>query len=299
MDVNGSGTLTFSALGQINGDLNTNAAANVVFTSTSTGTITSGLNINGNGIVNLQANRQIGGIGLNHGTLNTNATTQTWGSFNSTPCCTGNLRVLNLGSSIINCSGSWGIRQGQNLTVNAGTSQINMTGVNTTFNTMSGCCEGSSSHVYNNVSFTANSGTVNFNHFYNSSGSFANSTYNQVTFGAGANITGEITLGTLNLALNGTYNFQAGRTVTVNNLLNANATCAGPMTIQSGTAGTQAIIAKSTTAVVNINYCNIKDINFIGGTTPTATNSINQGNNSGITIQAGGSSTSRTHYWVG
>ncbi|MFN4911843.1 MAG: hypothetical protein ACK5G8_11460, partial [Flavobacteriales bacterium] len=182
--------------------------------------------------------------------------------------------------------------------VNAGTSQINMTGTNTTFNTMSGCCEATSQHVYNNVSFTATSGTVNFYHFYNNSSSLANSSYNQVTFGAGANITGDITVGTINFALNGTYNFQAGRTVMVTALFNANANCAGPITLKSATAGTQAIISKAT-AAVNMNYCNLQDMSFTGGSTATATNSINQGNNTGVTIQAGGSATSRTLYWVG
>ena len=72
----------------------------------------------------------------------------------------------------------------------------------------------------------------------------------------------------------------------------------GPITIKSATAGTQAIISKAT-AVVNLNYCNLQDLNFTGGATVTATNSINQGNNTGVTIQAGSSSVSRTLYWVG
>ena len=173
-----------------------------------------------------------------------------------------------------------------------------MTGVNTTFQIMGNCCSTGSSHAYNNLSFTANSGTVNFSHFYNAAGNAGNSSYNQVTFGAGANITGDITVGILNLALNGTYTFQAGRTVTVNTLFNANATCSGPITIKSGTAGTQAIISKAN-ATVTMNYCNLQDMNFTGGATVTATNTNDQGNNTGVTIQAGGAAVSRTLYWVG
>ncbi|MCX6192018.1 MAG: hypothetical protein NT109_07020 [Flavobacteriia bacterium] len=116
-------TINFSALATINGDFNTSSTALVDFQPTSTGTISSGLNINGGATVNLQANRQIGYIYFDRGTLSTNGTTQTWGSFNSSPCCDNSMvRVLNLGSSTINCSNSWTIREGQLLTVNAGTS---------------------------------------------------------------------------------------------------------------------------------------------------------------------------------
>jgi hypothetical protein len=175
-----------------------------------------------------------------------------------------------------------------------------MSGVNCSFSHTNSCCTANynSAFGYNNLSFTATSGTVNFNHYYNAPTDRAYVNYNQVSFGAGANITGDIKVNTFNFALNGTYNFEAGRTVTVTSLFNANATCAGPITIKSATAATQAIISKAT-ATVNMNYCNIKDMNFTGGSAATATNSIDQGNNIGVTIQAGGSATSRNLYWVG
>ncbi|MFN5888623.1 MAG: hypothetical protein ACK438_11700, partial [Flavobacteriales bacterium] len=156
-------------------------------------------------------------------------------------------------------------------------------GTNTTFNTMSGCCEATSQHVYNNVSFTATSGTVNFYHFYNNSSSLANSSYNQVTFGAGANITGDITIGTLSLTSNNTYNFQAGRTVTITNNIAFNSVCFGGVTIQSATAGTQAFFSKVSGTVSGQNLT-IKDMNAGGGATYTAYGSTNMGNNTGWTF---------------
>jgi len=137
--------------------------------------------------------------------------------------------------------------------------------------------------VYNNVSFTATSGTVNFYHFYNNSSSLANSSYNQVTFGAGANITGDITIGTLSLTSNNTYNFQAGRTVTITNNIAFNSVCFGGVTIQSATAGTQAFFSKVSGTVSGQNLT-IKDMNAGGGATYTAYGSTNMGNNTGWTF---------------
>jgi hypothetical protein len=303
-NVNAAANITFSALATMTNTLDITSGANINFQATSTGTSTA-MSINGAGaIVNLNANRSFSStINLTNGTLNTNGTTCTWSTFTSVPGCSNTtaVRILNLGASTVNVSGGWNAGgEPGNLTINPGTSIINMSGVNCTFRNYwaVSCYNPNTTHNYHNVNFTATSGTVNFNHHYVSSSDKVLGYYNQVTFGAGANITGDLTVGTMNFALNGTYNFQAGRTVTVNTLFNANATCAGPITIKSATAGTQAIISKAT-ATVNINYCNIKDMNFTGGTASTATNSIDQGNNSGVTIQAGGSATSRTLYWVG
>jgi hypothetical protein len=302
-NVNSAANITFSALATMTNTLNITQGATINFQATSSGTGTS-ISITGVGaIVNLNANRTFSGsIYISRGTLNTNGTTCTWGSFTFPSCNSGitGTRNLNLGSSTINVSGTWDAACDYGgATINPGTSTINMTGVNCTFNNRRQCGGTINTTLnYYNVNFTAASGTVQFLHQYNSPTDKILGNYNQVTFGAGANITGDLTVGTINFALNGTYNFQAGRTVTVNTLFNANATCAGPITIKSATAGTQAIISKAT-ATVNINYCNIKDMNFTGGTASTATNSIDQGNNSGVTIQAGGSATSRTLYWVG
>ncbi|NDB36384.1 MAG: hypothetical protein EB023_13835, partial [Flavobacteriia bacterium] len=301
MSVSGAANITFSALATMNSTMNINAAATVNFLSTSSGTNTT-LSLNGLGsVINFNANRTINnGLNLYNGTINTNGTTCTWGSFYSASLCNNSaVRALNLGSSTINVSGSWYAAGDPGLlTINPGTSTINMSAVGATFTNFQDCFTPNTTHNYYNVNFTAASGTAQFQHHYNNSTNKVLGNYNQVTFGAGANITGDWTVGTVNFALNGTYTFQAGRTVTVNTLFNANATCAGPMTIKSATAGTQAIISKAN-ATVTMNYCNIQDMNFTGGATVTATNSINQGNNTGITIQAGGAAAARTLYWVG
>ncbi|MCX6192017.1 MAG: hypothetical protein NT109_07015, partial [Flavobacteriia bacterium] len=145
---------------------------------------------------------------------------------------------------------------------------------------MGNCCSTGSSHAYNNLSFTANSGTVNFSHFYNAAGNAGNSSYNQVTFSAGANITGDITVGTIIMTSNNTYNLQAGRTVTVTNNISFGSICFGGVTLQSGTAGTQAILTKASGTVSGQNL-NIKDINATGGATYNAFGSTNMGNNTG------------------
>ncbi|MFN5735148.1 MAG: hypothetical protein ACK444_03795, partial [Flavobacteriales bacterium] len=301
LQVSGAANITFSALATMNSDINISSGATLTFQATSSGT-SSWMMINGAGaLVDLYANRTFSnGVDLRNGTLNTNGTTCTWSSFNSHAQCNQQaVRTLNLGTSTINVSGSWNAFGDPGLlTINPGTSTINMTQVGANFNNSIYCFTPNTTHNYHNINFTATSGTVQFQHHYSNSNDKVLGNYNQVTFGAGANITGDWTVGTLNFALNGTYTFQAGRTATVNTLFNANATCAGPMTIKSATAGTQAIISKAN-ATVTMNYCNLQDMNFTGGSTATATNSINQGNNTGVTIQAGGAAASRTLYWVG
>jgi hypothetical protein len=106
-----------------------------------------------------------------------------------------------------------------------------------------------------------------------------------VTFGAGANITGEITVGTLNLTSNNSYSFQSGRTVTITNNISFGSVCFGGVTIQSGTAGTQATLTKSS-GIVSGQNLTLKDINAIGGATYNAYGSTNLGNNTGWNFAA-------------
>ncbi|MEY3048998.1 MAG: hypothetical protein RL365_1036, partial [Bacteroidota bacterium] len=124
------------------------------------------------------------------------------------------------------------------------------------------------------------SGIANLYNQYSSPGTQINTTYNQVNFSAGGNITGDFTVGTLSFTSNNTYNFQAGRTVTVTNNIAFNSVCFGGVTIQSATAGTQAFISKSS-GIVSGQNLTIKDINATGGATFNAYGSTNMGNNSG------------------
>ncbi|MFN4910180.1 MAG: beta strand repeat-containing protein, partial [Flavobacteriales bacterium] len=146
-------------------------------------------------------------------------------------------------------------------------------------------------HNYHNINFTATSGTVQFQHHYSNSNDKVLGNYNQVTFGAGANITGDWTVGTLIMTSNNTYSLQAGRTATVTNNISFGAVCFGGVTLQSATVGTQAIITK-TSGTVNGQNLTIKDINATGGATYNAYGSTNMGNNTGwnfLTTQTLGS----------
>jgi hypothetical protein len=162
--------------------------------------INGNLSIDNNGTVNMNATSNISSwVYLNWGSWNTNGSTVNLSSFRSRPCNT-NPRAMNLGSSTINVSGNWEVADFNYMTLNGGTSTINMNGLNTTFNNWLYCYSGNNNVSYYNVNFTASSGTVNFNHEYSSSTNRIYGNYNQVTFGAGANITGEFTVGTSNFA---------------------------------------------------------------------------------------------------
>ena len=115
MLVSSAANITFSALATMNSDLNITAGATVTFLPTSSGT-SSWTYINGAGAsVSLGANRSFNGLELRNGTLSTNGTTCTWGSFYSYPSCNQSaVRVLNLGASGI----------GFNLALNLTTSKL-------------------------------------------------------------------------------------------------------------------------------------------------------------------------------
>ena len=218
---------------------------------------------------------------LNNGTLSTNNTTQTWARFRSRPCNSNWTRTLNLGASTINITQNvWEVADFNLLTLNAGTSTINMQAVNPTFNNFVYCNSGQNTPAYYNVNFTAASGVANLYNEYSSPGSQINTTFNQVNFSAGGNITGDFTVGTLSFTSNNTYNFQAGRTVTVTNNIAFNSVCFGGVTIQSATAGSQAILNKLS-GIVSGQNLTIKDINASGGATYNAYGSTNMGNNTG------------------
>ena len=101
-----------------------------------------------------------------------------------------------------------------------------------------------------------------------------------MNFGAGGNITGDFTVGTLVLTSNNTYTLQASRTMNVTNNIVFNSVCFGGVALQSSTAGTQAFIIKAS-GIVSGQNLTLKDINVSGGATFNAFASTNQGNNTG------------------
>jgi hypothetical protein len=255
---------------------------------------------NGTGTWTLQDNFNHGSwktIRLNSGTLHTNDKTFNVWSFASTPCPT-SARTVTLGSSIVNVQDSWYVHA-DNLSLNAGTSTININYQNTGGNMQNSFCNcGVYTLNYNNVNFTASSGVSSLNTSYSNATCRVNAVFNNLSFSAGGNINGDNTIGTLTLTPSSTYLLQNGRTTTITNTIVAPGTCAGAINIRSNTTGTISTVTK-TSGTVTMSYVNLKDLAFTGGASWIANNSIDQGNISGITINSGATATPRTLYWVG
>lgn len=175
------------------------------------------------------------------GTLTTNDKTLIFGNFNSNAS---GVRTMNLGASVINCSGAWTCTNSANFTLNAGTSTLNMTGNTKIFD--------GGGLTYNNVILSGTPTTV------------ANSnTFNTLTLTAGK-----------------TVKFTIGTTQTITNLI-ANGTIGNVITIQSTTSGTAFTISIAS-GTETLDYCSIKDCTATGGATFYATNSTNVSGNTGI-----------------
>jgi len=91
------------------------------------------------------------------------------------------------------------------------------------------------------------------------------------------------------------YQFGGGQTTTINKVLSMEGSCTGAIILQSTVAGVQAILHKTSDAVIG-NYLSLRDIKAEGGPTFTANNSVDLGNNSGWTINT---AASLSLYWVG
>ena len=221
---------------------------------------------------------------LNNGTLNTNNQTVTARMFNSNNT---NVRALNMGSSVFNLSYAlwfWEVSNGTNLTLDAGTSTINgivgQAGFSQSFR--------GGGKIYNNLNFNAtinNGGTLD-----------GNNTFNNVTFVNHGIITGNNTFNNLTFSPGFTYTLTSARTQTITGNLTANGTCTSGITIVSNSPSVSTTISKSTGSVT-LNSVTLTRITAIGGATFTANNSLDGGNNSGWTINAGGAG--QDLYWIG
>ena len=219
---------------------------------------------------------------LDRGTLNTNDKTITTGTFSSYTGCGGcNIRTLNLGSSIINCSTQW-IIYTTGLTLNAGTSTIRTAWLS------------SAGQAYYNVEMNGSS-----TNFVTSSAE----SFNNLDFTNGTRLeftsTGNITISN-RFGLNrpgSTIALRSGATITVNGTIELPnpAGCAATTYLQSTLAGSAANLVKSSGAVTGGRLA-LSDIAASGGAVFTANNSVDLGGNSGWTINA---ATATTYYWVG
>ena len=171
-------------------------------------------------------------------------------------------RTLNLGSSAISCA-SWSALGATNLTVNAGTSTITVTGASGTFN--------GGGLTYYNVTKATNGFAIGD----------AGNTFNALTH--------------TTISVAGTYlcSFAGNQTIgtlTVNGGAGGGG-IVGRASIQSLTPGTQVTLTVAT--FVTNGYIDFRDINFQGAASPlTVATGGDCGNNTNITLQ-----TPKTVYW--
>ena len=212
-----------------------------------TGTYTLQDDLNGRTNYGIYFYHNSGTINTNNKDITINGSYDFYGGTNNTS------RTLNLGSSTI--SGNVFYIYGGGLTLNSGTSVLNCTGVSSGFNIYNY----GNSLSFHTINFTASSGVSTlygqgFNDISN------------LSFSSGGNISGQNTIGTLNLSSNATYELESGNTQTINNNINFGGACFQPVTIKSSSTGSQATITKSS-GVINGQNLNIKDMNANGGAT--------------------------------
>jgi predicted secreted protein len=270
-----TGTLTGTADITVSGSITLSSGTFYVHTGTvtinATGTLTtagrvfSALTIDGSGItVTLgdALDMSTRSITLAQGTFTTSNFNVLCGGLTSSGSLT---RVLNLGSSTITNMGNLTLI-GTGLTVNAGTSQFNLSSASAALTT-------AGTMTLHNLSFTATTaGTRTVD------GSGGALTFNNLTLTASAS---------------GLSSLQVASNITVNGTL----TCAGTSALQRGfvrsdTIGTTRTI---TAAAISANDCDFRDITLAGaaaGAAPTRAGDC--GGNSGITFPA-----AKTVYRVG
>ena len=143
-----------------------------------------------------------------------------------------------------------------------------------------------------NLTFNANGSTIAFSGTATSGNRRflgGNRTYNIVTVNSSTNyafsITGTNTFGTLTISAPNRVFFPAAATTTITTLTNITATSSAPVAfIGDNTTGAGATISSANNWTAE--WAAFTYMTFSGGGTFAATNSLNLGNNSGITITA-------------
>lgn len=177
------------------------------------------------------------------GTLDTNGKTVACAGFYTSST---NTRVLTLGASTINCSANWNINNVTNLTINANTSTINMTGNSTQF--IGG------GKTYNNVTLS----------------------------GSPVTVTGSNTFATLAFTAGKQVNLTSGTTQT-HTALTATGSAGNLITIHSTTPGSAATLSDAA-GTNTCDFLSLKDITASGGAVfNPGDNSVDEGGNTGWT----------------
>jgi hypothetical protein len=182
---------------------------------------------------------------LNYGTLNTNNYNVICSDFNGTDVFYDYPRALNLGSSIITCSGSWVFTNVVYLTFDAGTSTIKLTGNTTAFN--------GGGLTYNNVEFQGTLITVTDSNTFND----------------------------LKLTEGKTIYFESGETQTLTTLT-GNGTLGNLINIAASSA--TAFIISIASGTILKTYYSIENCTATGGATFKARGSEDLGGNTGWSI---------------
>ena len=197
--------------------------------------------------------------------------------------------TLNMGASVFTIFSHWQVAN-TGVTINAGTSTINMTGSSGIATFYGG------GHNYYNLNFTSttitgyvytNSNIFNGNVSFSGPGEIhdINNVFNQnCTFLKNGIVSdGNQTYNTLTLTPGFSYTFASNSIQTINGSIAANGNCGAFINIRSITNGVATIIQK-TTGSITLSYVTFRDITASGGAAFTANNSINFGNTTGWTI---------------
>jgi hypothetical protein len=214
------------------------------------------------------------------GTITTNGNNvrcQEWGSYNT------NVRSVNWGSSIVRIYNRLYANK-TNYTWNYGTASFNFYGTQGVVPNTGALA----AFTYYNLYTIPTTGTIAFpsvnvlnEAFFNNSVSFnVASSFNKLGISSGK-----------------IYSFSTSGTTTITGdvIQIGPADCSNYTSLRSITSGSQTTISKASGSVV-LNNMQIRDVNATGGASFTADNSVDQGNNSGWTINTFGS---RNLYWVG
>ena len=197
-------------------------------------------------------------------------------------------RTLNLGSSDVYVY--YYLYTGTtNLTLNAGTSHIHFNGANCQLSSIQG-------QVFYDVTFENPATSVSL-----SGGSSINNTrFNRVEFRGNGSINGYNTFKELILAPAKNYTLQSylnqSYTQTVTGLFSVESACLGWATLRASVLNVPASFSMPAGATMNVSGVMMRDIKAIGGATFTASNSIDEGGNTGWNFTT---STSPDLYWVG